>query len=54
MYPDNYKYTKEHEWVKISGTTATIGITSQVKDARGRVGRAAISGIQVIDRSDGR
>ena len=23
----NLKYTKEHEWVKIDGTTATIGIT---------------------------
>jgi glycine cleavage system H protein len=23
----NLKYTKEHEWVKLDGTTATIGIT---------------------------
>jgi len=25
--PDGLKYTKDHEWVKIEGTTATIGIT---------------------------
>ncbi|NEV94565.1 glycine cleavage system protein GcvH [Psychroflexus sp. YR1-1] len=25
--PDNLKYTKDHEWVKIDGDTATIGIT---------------------------
>ena len=26
-YPDNLKYTKDHEWVSINGDTATIGIT---------------------------
>ncbi len=25
--PENLKYTKEHEWVKIEGNTCTIGIT---------------------------
>ncbi len=25
--PDNLKYTKDHEWVKIEGDTAVIGIT---------------------------
>jgi glycine cleavage system H protein len=25
--PDHLKYTKDHEWVKIDGNTATIGIT---------------------------
>lgn len=25
--PDNLKYTKDHEWVRIEGRTATIGIT---------------------------
>ena len=27
MIPQNLKYTKEHEWVKIEGSTGTIGIT---------------------------
>lgn len=25
--PDNLKYTEDHEWVKIDGDTATVGIT---------------------------
>lgn len=25
--PDNLKYTKEHEWVKIEGDSITVGIT---------------------------
>jgi len=26
-FPDNIKYTKDHEWVRVEGNTATIGIT---------------------------
>lgn len=26
-FPDNLRYTKDHEWVLLNGTTATIGIT---------------------------
>jgi len=26
-FPANLRYTKEHEWIKIEGDTATIGIT---------------------------
>ena len=26
-YPNTLRYTKEHEWVKLEGDTATIGIT---------------------------
>jgi glycine cleavage system H protein len=25
--PDNLRYTKDHEWIKLEGNTATIGIT---------------------------
>ena len=25
--PDNLRYTKSHEWVKVTGTTAIIGVT---------------------------
>ena len=27
MYPDNLRYTKEHEWVSLSGSEGTIGVT---------------------------
>jgi len=26
-FPDNLKYTKEHEWVRVEGNVATVGIT---------------------------
>ncbi len=26
-FPDNLKYTKDHEWIKIEGNIATVGIT---------------------------
>lgn len=26
-FPDNLKYTKDHEWLQIDGNTATVGIT---------------------------
>ena len=27
MYPSHLKYTKEHEWVSVDGSEATVGIT---------------------------
>jgi glycine cleavage system H protein len=27
MYPGDYRYTKEHEWIKKDGLNATVGIT---------------------------
>ncbi|HEU4609248.1 MAG TPA: glycine cleavage system protein GcvH [Chitinophagaceae bacterium] len=26
-FPDNLRYTKDHEWIRLEGQTATIGIT---------------------------
>ncbi|HEV7229792.1 MAG TPA: glycine cleavage system protein GcvH [Bacteroidia bacterium] len=26
-FPDNLKYTKDHEWIRVEGNTATVGIT---------------------------
>ena len=31
------KYTEDHEWLKIEGDTATVGITSHAQDALGDV-----------------
>jgi glycine cleavage system H protein len=36
-YPADYKYTKEHEWLKSDGKTATIGITSYAQDSLGDI-----------------
>lgn len=37
IYPENLKYSKTHEWVKVEGGKATIGITHYAKDALGDV-----------------
>jgi glycine cleavage system H protein len=37
MYPADLKYTKEHEWVRISGDTGTIGITDFAQQQLGDV-----------------
>lgn len=37
MYPEDYYYTKDHEWVKIDGDTATIGITDFAQKQLGDV-----------------
>ena len=36
-YPQDYKYTKEHEWVKIEGDTGTIGITDYAQNSLGDI-----------------
>ena len=36
-YPENLKYTKEHEWCRIEGDVATIGITWHAQDALGDI-----------------
>ena len=37
MYPEQYRYTKEHEWIKQEGTTATVGITVYAQKALGDI-----------------
>ena len=37
MIPTDRKYTKDHEWVLIEGTTATIGITDYAQHALGDI-----------------
>jgi glycine cleavage system H protein len=36
-YPESLKYTKEHEWTRVSGNSATVGITAFAKDQLGDV-----------------
>ena len=36
-YPDDRKYTKDHEWIRISGDTAEIGITDYAQQQLGDV-----------------
>ncbi len=36
-YPADFRYTKEHEWIKVEGNTATIGITHHAQDSLGDI-----------------
>jgi glycine cleavage system H protein len=36
-YPPDLRYTKEHEWVRVDGSTATMGITSFATDELGDI-----------------
>ncbi len=35
--PENLLYSKEHEWVKIDGETATVGITDYAQNSLGDI-----------------
>jgi glycine cleavage system H protein len=37
MYPSDLKYTKEHEWIKVEGNEATIGITDFAQQQLGDI-----------------
>lgn len=36
-YPENYRYTKEHEWVLVDGDQGTIGITDHAQHELGDI-----------------
>jgi glycine cleavage system H protein len=36
-YPTDFKYTKEHEWIKPDGGNATIGITHYAQESLGDI-----------------
>jgi glycine cleavage system H protein len=36
-YPEDYRYTKEHEWVHLAGDTATVGITFHAQEELGDI-----------------
>ncbi|HEY0654318.1 MAG TPA: glycine cleavage system protein GcvH [Chryseosolibacter sp.] len=43
--PDGLKYTKDHEWIKIDGTTAIIGITDFAQSELGDIVYVDISSV---------
>jgi len=36
-YPTDLKYTKEHEWIKVDGNAATVGITDYAQESLGDI-----------------
>jgi glycine cleavage system H protein len=37
LYPEDVKYTREHEWARTEGDRATVGITDYAQDALGDI-----------------
>jgi len=37
MYPENFRYTKEHEWVLADGDSGTVGITDHAQQELGDI-----------------
>ena len=44
--PQDLRYTKEHEWVRLEGDTATIGITDY---AQGELGDIVLIEVETVD-----
>jgi glycine cleavage system H protein len=36
-YPKDLKYTREHEWIKVDGAAATVGITDYAQQSLGDI-----------------
>ena len=47
-FPDNLKYTKDHEWIRIEGETGTIGITEY---AQGELGDVVFVELPAVGKS---
>jgi glycine cleavage system H protein len=37
MYPEHFRYTKEHEWVQVEGTIGTVGVTHHAQKELGDI-----------------
>jgi glycine cleavage system H protein len=46
--PDNLKYTKEHEWVRLEGDVAVVGITDF---AQGELGDIVFVEVETVDEA---
>ncbi len=47
-YPENLRYTKDHEWVSLDGNTATVGIT---QFAQGELGDIVYVDITAVGKN---
>src|ERR1051325_8249538 len=44
-YPDGYKYTKDHEWIELSGDRGKVGLTDYAQQQLGDVGYLGLPGV---------
>ena len=48
QFPENLRYTKEHEWIRLEGNTAVVGIT---EFAQGELGDIVYVEIETKDKA---
>jgi glycine cleavage system H protein len=52
-FPDNLKYTKDHEWILVEGTTATVGITAFAQSELGDIVYVEVESVgETIDQNE--
>lgn len=52
-FPDNLKYTKDHEWVRVEGDTAYVGITEFAQGELGDIVYVEIETVgEVVGKED--
>jgi glycine cleavage system H protein len=52
-FPVDLKYTKEHEWVRVEGNTATIGITDHAQSELGDIVYVEVETVgETVDTND--
>ncbi|MDC3402832.1 MAG: glycine cleavage system protein GcvH [Flavobacteriaceae bacterium] len=52
-FPENLKYTKDHEWVLIEGNTATVGITDFAQSELGDIVYVEVETVdETIDKEE--
>ena len=52
-FPENLKYTKDHEWILVEGTTATVGITAFAQGELGDIVYVEVESVgETIDQNE--
>ena len=51
--PEDLRYSREHEWVRVDGTTATIGITDFAQDSLGDVVFVQLPDVDLMVKASG-
>lgn len=52
-FPENLKYTKDHEWVLIEGNTATVGITDFAQSELGDIVYVEVETLdEILDKEE--
>jgi glycine cleavage system H protein len=51
MYPSDYRYTKDHEWIKVEGSSGTVGITDYAQHELGDVVFAELPKVGALIKS---